>query len=109
MKISLGFDVGTTGIKSVLVSEDGTLLASEMREQHQFFPQPGWAEQDPWEILDLCFDSFSSLLEKCGLQADDISCLGLDHQGESCLVWDRRTGKPVYPVITWQDRMMAPV
>lgn len=109
MRIALGIDVGTTGIKSVLVDEKGNLLASESREQHQYFPQPGWCEQDGIELKDLCIDSFKTLLDKTGLKASDISCVGLDHQGESCLVWDKKTGMPVYPVITWQDRRMAAV
>lgn len=107
MKISFGFDVGTTGIKSVLITEEGTLLASEMREQQQFFPHSGWVEQDPQELLDYCLDSFRTLIKKCSIEAKNISCIGLDHQGESCLVWEQKTGNPVYPVITWQDRRMA--
>ncbi len=106
-KIALGIDVGTTGIKSVLVDEDGVALVFESMEQQQCFPHPGWCEQDGAEIKDLCIESYERLLSKAGLSPDDIACIGLDHQGESCLVWDRATGKCVYPVITWQDRRMA--
>ena len=106
-KIALGIDVGTTGIKSVLVDEDGVALVFESMEQQQYFPHPGWCEQDGVEIKDLCIESYERLLSKAGLSPDDIACIGLDHQGESCLVWDRATGKCVYPVITWQDRRMA--
>jgi glycerol kinase len=109
MKVALGIDVGTTGIKSMLVSETGHVLACETREQHQFFPHPGWVEQDPRELIDLCLDSFQALLTKSALCARDVACLGLDHQGESCLVWDKASGAPLYPVITWQDRRMAAV
>ncbi|MGP1508131.1 MAG: FGGY family carbohydrate kinase [Sphaerochaeta sp.] len=106
-KIALGIDVGTTGIKSVLADEEGKILAFETAEQNQFFPRPGWCEQDGEEILELCLKSYRTLLAKTKLSPKDISCIGLDHQGESCLVWDRKTGKCVYPVITWQDRRMA--
>ena len=109
MKASLGFDIGTTGIKAVVVDEKGSPLAYESAEQHQYFPHPGWCEQDPDEILRLCLDIYKRLLEKTGLSAGEISCIGLDHQGESCLVWEKATGRPVYPIITWQDRRMASV
>ncbi len=109
MKASFGIDIGTTGIKAVLIDESGSPLAYESAEQHQSFPHPGWCEQDPMEILDLCLGIYRKLLERTGLDAGSISCIGLDHQGESCLVWDARTGKPVYPIITWQDRRMASV
>ncbi|MBR4120242.1 MAG: glycerol kinase, partial [Spirochaetales bacterium] len=109
MRYAFGIDVGTTGIKAVIANSDGQALAYESAEQKQYFPRPGWCEQNPDEILRLCLDIYSRLLEKTGLRPRDISCIGLDHQGESCLVWDKNTGRPVYPVITWQDRRMAAV
>ncbi|MBO4409349.1 MAG: hypothetical protein J5775_01215, partial [Spirochaetales bacterium] len=87
----------------------GRALAYESAEQRQSFPRPGWCEQDPDEILRLSLEVYSRLLEKTGLHPADLSCIGLDHQGESCLVWDKVTGRPVYPIITWQDRRMAAV
>lgn len=107
MKKALGIDIGTTGIKAVLVSEDGKAIAFEKREQHQLFPFPGWCEQDGDEILCLCIDACNFLLKETKTNPKDILCLGLDHQGESCLIWEKETGKVVYPVITWQDRRMA--
>lgn len=107
MKYAFGIDVGTTGIKAVIVDSDGRAIAYENAEQKQYFPRPGWCEQDSDEILKLCLDIYSRLLEKTGLKPRDIACIGLDHQGESCLVWDKKTGRPVYPIITWQDRRMA--
>ena len=109
MKYAFGIDIGTTGIKAALVDSDGRALAYESAEQKQYFPRPGWCEQDPDEILRLSLEVFSRLLEKTGLKPSDIACIGLDHQGESCLVWEKATGRPVYPVITWQDRRMAAV
>ena len=109
MRYAFGIDVGTTGIKAAIVDSDGKAIAYENAEQKQYFPRPGWCEQDPDEILRLCLDIYSRLLEKTGLKPKNISCIGLDHQGESCLVWDKKTGRPVYPVITWQDRRMAAV
>lgn len=103
----LGLDVGTTAIKGVLLDSERRVLAGISREHRQYFPQPGWVEQDPEELLDSCLQITSALMEQCGLRPGAIGALGLDHQGESCLVWDKKTGVPVYPAITWQDRRMA--
>lgn len=109
MKVSLGIDIGTTGIKAVAVDEAFRPLAYEYAEQRQSFPQPGWCEQDPDEIYELSVYLIRRVLDRIGLKPGDLACIGLDHQGESCLVWDRETGRPVYPIITWQDRRMAAV
>lgn len=103
----LGIDIGTTGIKGILVRPDGVPFASARKEQHQFFPKPGWSEQDPQELLDICLAIVEELLSKQDLSAGQLIAIGLDHQGETCLIWDRETGIPVYPAIVWQDRRMA--
>lgn len=103
----VGLDVGTTGIKGVLLDGSGRWLAGESREQHQFWPASGWAEQDGEELLRLCVEILRALPQKAGVPAAQVRGLGIDHQGESCLVWEKATGRPVYPVITWQDRRMA--
>lgn len=103
----LGLDVGTTAIKGVLIDGERRVLASESREHRQYFPQPGWVEQDPQELLESCLYITSALMHRCGLRPGQIRSLGLDHQGETCLIWDKTTGVPVYPAITWQDRRMA--
>jgi len=107
MGITLGIDIGTTAIKSVLIDDDGQLLASARLEQHQYFPGPGLVEQDPDELLELCLQSIELVLHQNGSAACDIQAIGLDHQGETCLIWDKRTGEPKYPAITWQDKRMA--
>lgn len=107
MGITLGIDIGTTAIKSVLIDETGILLATERLEQHQYFPGPGMAEQDPDELFELCLKSVELLLHKNSFEASDIQSIGIDHQGETCLIWNKETGKPEYPAITWQDRRMA--
>lgn len=105
----LGIDVGTTAIKGVIVDEAGAVLAAGSREHRQYFPRPGWVEQDPQELLDSCLRITGELLERLKLPASALSAIGIDHQGETCLVWDKATGVPVYPAIVWQDRRMAQV
>ena len=103
----LGIDVGTTAIKGVIVDEAGMLLASESREHRQYFPRPGWVEQDPQELLDSCVYLARTLTHRLGVPLSALQAIGIDHQGETCLVWDKSTGQPVYPAIVWQDRRMA--
>lgn len=105
----LGIDVGTTAIKGIVVDEEGRVCAMESRENRQFFPRPGWVEQDPEDLLELCLIVTGALLERLNLHASDLGAIGIDHQGETCLIWDKRTGKPIYPAIVWQDRRMAQV
>lgn len=101
MKAAIGLDVGTTAIKCMAVDEAGKVLSLTKREVTRFFPHPGWAEQDPMEILNL---SISAIKEAMDISRAHIVSLGIDHQGETCLLWDRETGRPLYRAITWQDR-----
>lgn len=101
---TIGIDIGTTAIKGVLLHRSGKTVAWSRFEQRQFYPQPGWVEQDPEELMELVCGVIRELMGQAGIGADQMIALGLDHQGESCLVWDSRTGKPLYPAITWQDR-----
>lgn len=103
-KYCIGIDIGTSAIKTVLVDENLTTAAFARKELRSVFPHPGWVEQDGEEIYKLLTESVTDVLNAAGLTAKDIAGIGLDHQGESCLVWDRKTGKPIYPAITWQDR-----
>lgn len=104
MKAAIGLDIGTTAIKCMAVGEDGRVLASSRRDLTRSFPHPGWTEQDPVEILDLSVSAIRDAMASCEAH---ISSLGIAHQGETCLVWNRTTGRPLYPAITWQDRREA--
>ena len=104
---TIGIDIGTTAVKGVLLHRSGKAAAWARLEQKQFYPQPGWVEQDPEELLDLVCRVIRDLMKQSGIGPEQILALGMDHQGESCLVWDSQTGKPLYPVITWQDRRMS--
>ena len=104
---TIGIDIGTTAVKGVLLHRSGKAAAWARLEQKQFYPQPGWVEQDPEELLELVCRVIRDLMKQSGIGPEQILALGMDHQGESCLVWDSQTGKPLYPVITWQDRRMS--
>ena len=104
MKYFIGIDIGTSAVKTVLTDSELNPLAQYRCGLTSLFPHPGWVEQDPEEIYNHVLASVSAVLQRSGLSAGDIAGIGLDHQGESCLIWEKHSGKPIYHVITWQDR-----
>ncbi len=98
----LGIDQGTTQTTAVVVSETGALLARNSVPLPARFPSPGWVEQNPADILRSVTQACAPLLE-----AHHIDAVGLDNQGETFLLWDRKTGEPVTPAIVWQDTRAA--
>jgi glycerol kinase len=100
-------DQGTSSTRSFVVGPDLTVLAVASRVVRSSFPQAGWVEQDPDEIAETVVESMREALDGAGLGWDDIRGVGIDNQTETFVVWDRETGKPVYPAIVWQDRRTA--
>ena len=104
----LGIDQGTTLTTAVLTDENWNVISKASVSHHNYYPEPGWVEQNPEEIYDNCILATKTALEKIpGANAQDIYAMGLDHQGETCCAWDSTTGKPVYSAIVWQDRRTA--
>jgi glycerol kinase len=103
----LGVDQGTTGTTALILDEQWNVCGKGYKEHTQHYPKPGWVEHDPCEIWQRTQDSIGLALDAAGLRAGDIRVMGLDNQGETCMVWDRRTGEPVYNALVWQDRRTA--
>lgn len=104
----LGIDQGTTLTTAVLTDENWNVISKASVPHKNYYPEPGWVEQDPEEIYENCIMATELALKKIsGATAQDIIAMGLDHQGETCCAWDSSTGKPVYPAIVWQDRRTA--
>jgi glycerol kinase len=97
----LGIDEGTTGVKAVLFDERLQPVREARRDKVTRYPQPGWVEQDGEEVLTAVVDAVAELLADA--PGEVVAC-GLDHQGESVLAWDVETGKPLSPIIVWQDK-----
>jgi glycerol kinase len=97
----LALDQGTTGSTALVVHQDGSVLGRGYRELTQYFPQPGWVEHDPDEILR---SSLEAIVEALASTGERPVGLGVTNQRESVVVWDRRTLAPVAPAIVWQDR-----
>jgi len=98
----LAIDQGTSGTSAALYDADVNLIAKQHVAVNSIYPQPGWVEQDPFEIITSIRQAVLRLIESNNLSPGQIECLGFAHQGESLLLWNLETGEPVYNVISWQ-------
>jgi glycerol kinase len=107
MAYILALDQGTTSSRAILFTEAGALAAVAQHEFEQFYPQPGWVEHDPTEILTSQMSCAVEVLGKVNARPRDIAAIGITNQRETVVVWERATGKPIHPAIVWQDRRTA--
>ena len=107
MSYILALDQGTTSSRAILFDEAGAIAASSQHEFEQFFPQAGWVEHDPMEILTSQLSCAVETLARAGARPRDVAAIGITNQRETVIVWERATGKPIYPAIVWQDRRTA--
>ncbi|NEO31519.1 MAG: glycerol kinase GlpK [Symploca sp. SIO3C6] len=103
----LALDLGTTGSRAILFDPKGKVIAQVYKELTQYYPQPGWLEHDPNEIWRDTRSLMSDVLVKTSISASEVAAIGLTVQRETCLLWDKITGKPLYNAIVWQDRRTA--
>jgi len=106
-KYVLALDQGTTSSRSILFDHAGKIHASASREFKQHFPKPGWVEHDPMDIWSTQETTAAEVLAEAGATPADLAAVGITNQRETTVVWERATGKPVYPAIVWQDRRTA--
>jgi glycerol kinase len=107
MSYILSLDQGTTSSRAILFGRNGEIVASSQKEFQQIYPNSGWVEHDPFDILTSQLSSAIDSLARAGARPRDISALGITNQRETVIVWDRETSKPVYNAIVWQDRRTA--
>ncbi len=100
----LAIDQGTTGSTALLFNKEGRVISSGYREVHQIYPQPGWVEHDPQELLGTSVAVAREALQKAGVDASQVRSVGITNQRETTVVWDRNTGEPVSNAIVWQCR-----
>ena len=106
-KYYLGIDQGTTGTTALIFNEEWNICGKGYTKHTQYYPKPGWVEHDPIEIWNKTKESVAMALDKAELKAKCLRVIGLDNQGETCMVWDKNTGEPIYNAIVWQDRRTA--
>lgn len=107
MEYILVIDTGTTGIRSIIFDKETAIVSQAYAELPQIFPRPGWCEQDPDVIWEKCVDVVKESLEKGEIAVEAIKAIGITNQRSTSLLWDKKTGKPVYNCITWQDTRSA--
>jgi glycerol kinase len=108
-KFIIALDQGTTSSRSVLFDEKGTIKGIAQQEFRQIFPQSGWVEHDPKEILTSQMGTLYKLIKDQQLDLSSVVAIGITNQRETTVVWDRKTGEPVYNAIVWQDKRTAPI
>ena len=98
----LAVDQGTTGSRAFIFDAQGRVVNSAYQEFKQYYPKPGWVEHDPMEI----WTSVESVIKKAtrGLDVTRIKAIGITNQRETTIIWDKKTGRPLYRAIVWQDR-----
>ncbi|MCW4027777.1 MAG: glycerol kinase GlpK [Candidatus Bathyarchaeota archaeon] len=102
-------DQGTTGSRVAMFDHNGTSIAYAYKEHGQFYPKPGWVEQDPTEIWENVCLLIRQVLERSKIDPREILTLGVTNQRETTIAWERKTGKPIHNAIVWQCRRTAPL
>lgn len=106
-KYIMALDQGTTSSRCILFDRQGNICSVAQKEFEQIYPKPGWVEHDPMEIWASQLSVATEAVSKIGAQASDVAAIGITNQRETTIVWDRRTGVPVYNAIVWQCRRTA--
>jgi glycerol kinase len=105
----MSIDQGTTGTRVILFDHDGEVRGSSYQEIKQFYPEPGWVEHDPVEIIKTVNDCSEDVLKNTGVDPEEITAIGITNQRETTVLWDRESGKPLYNAIVWQCRRSAEI
>ncbi len=104
MKYILALDQGTTSSRSIVFDQSGKVVSAAQKEFGQIFPESGFVEHDPIEIWETQSETAIKAVTGAGLTSRDINAIGITNQRETTVIWDRKSGKPVYNAIVWQDR-----
>ena len=106
-KYIMALDQGTTSSRCIIFDQEGKICGMAQKEFDQIYPQPGWVEQNPREIWSSQFSVLTEASAVSGVNPEHIAAIGITNQRETTIVWDRKTGEPVYNAIVWQCRRTA--
>ncbi|MBX7125222.1 MAG: glycerol kinase GlpK [Cyclobacteriaceae bacterium] len=109
MRFVIALDQGTTSSRAIAFDEHGKIVGVAQQEFTQLFPQSGWVEHSPAEIWSTQFAVLQQVIRENKIPASAIAALGITNQRETTVVWNRKTGEPVYQAIVWQDKRTAPL
>ena len=105
----LAIDQGTTSSRSILFDGNLRVVATAQEEFPQHYPASGWVEHDPSDLWSTVAGTARAVIEKAGINATNITAIGITNQRETTLIWDRATGEPIHKAIVWQDRRTADI
>ncbi len=105
----LALDLGTTGSRAILFDPQGLIAGLAYKELTQYYPQKSWLEHNADEIWQSTQALLQQVLQDTGIRASSVAAIGLSVQRETCLLWDKTTGKPLHNAIVWQDRRTTPL
>lgn len=108
-KYILALDQGTTSSRAILFNNAGEVVGIAQKEFKQIYPKPGWVEHDPMEIWGTQLGVSREVIEKVGINVEEIAAIGITNQRETTVVWNKYTGKPIYNAIVWQCRRSADI
>lgn len=99
----LAIDAGTTNIRSMVVGPDAKVLSRSSKRLRRNHPAPGLVESDPEEIWSIVMETTGKALEQAGIKVGDLGAVGITGQRSTLIIWERATGQPLYPLVSWQD------
>ena len=105
----LSLDQGTTSSRAILFDKDQNIVAMAQKEFTQLYPHSGWVEHNPMEIYSSQYSVMMEAVTESGIEVKDIAAIGITNQRETTIVWDKKTGRPVYNAIVWQCRRTADI
>ena len=103
-RYTLAIDQGTTSTRSIIFDKEFQIVSSNQKEIKQFFPKDGCVEHDPIEIWDSVLETSKKAFKEAAISAHDIAGIGITNQRETTVLWNKKTGRPIYNAIVWQDR-----
>ncbi|MCD8205756.1 MAG: glycerol kinase GlpK [Clostridia bacterium] len=109
MKYIMAIDQGTTSTRAIIFNHECEIVSSAQREFRQIYPRPGWVEHSPGDIMASCVSVMAEAVARAGITWESVSAIGVTNQRETTIVWDKKTGEPVYNAIVWQCRRTAPL
>ena len=108
-KYIIALDQGTTSSRAIIFDKNVQQIACSQREFQQYFPNQGWVEHNPEDIFISQFSVMKEAIMKANLSEEQIEAVGITNQRETVILWDKKTGKPVYNAIVWQCRRTADI
>ncbi|NIA23715.1 MAG: glycerol kinase GlpK [Proteobacteria bacterium] len=109
MNYYLAIDSGTSSVRSIIFDSDFGIVSIAQEELPLIYPENGWVEQDPYDIIELQNKTIHDVLETAKISAGEIIACGITNQRETTIIWDKTTGEPIYNAIVWQDRRTADI